>query len=388
MNAIRGVSLRDAAVVVFALLCMVALAVLNQPRATEHPITYSTYDASGGGYRAWYELLAREGVAVMRFEERAAFLDRSTRTLVIGDPPALAFPGDLERTDVAALAAWVKTGGRLVVLGDGTIALLLGSDLKLPKTTERPRASRGTAGISAEMRAAGVRAVAAFAPARLVPRSGDTTLVADNHGALVVRYRYGRGTVVYAIDGSALSNEHIAARDNARLAFALATMVGSGAPVAFDETVHGYLTPEHWWTALPRRFVYAVFAAAVVLAIALLGAAVRLGPPLLVDLPREATSAEYVEALAALYERAGAASKALGDALRSTRLAVAVPLGLTDDAPLHELASRTERADLRSALALLEDIATSETINDSNLVRGLGLALVLRREFGSHGRGR
>jgi uncharacterized protein DUF4350 len=383
VSALRGISLRDASVLAFALLCLIALALINQPRDAAHPVTYSTYDASGGGYRAWYELLSREGVAVSRFEERAAFLDRSTRTVVVSDPPPHAFRGDVARTDAAALAAWVKSGGRLVVVGDGAVVSLLRTDLKLRRTTEEP--SHSASRVSAELRAAGVRTVAAFATARLVPRLRDAILVSDRRGALVVRYPYGRGVVVDAIDGEAFSNERVATPDNARLAVAL---VGTGGPVAFDEAVHGYLTPEHWWTVLPRRFVLALLAACAALAIALVGAAVRLGPPLVLGDQRSATSAEYVDALAALYERAGAASKALRDAFRSTKRVVAGSLGLPDDAPLREFAARIERADLRSAFADLEALATYEAPHHANLVRGLALAHELRREFGSHDRRR
>lgn len=388
MSALRGISLRDAAVLAFALLSLIALALVNQPRTAEHPVTYSTYDASGGGYRAWYELLSREGVAVSRFEERAAFLDRSTRTVVLSDPPSLASRGDVASTDAAALAAWVKSGGRVVVLGDGAVVSLLRSDLKLPQTTEKASHARGATGVSTELRAAGVRSVAAFATARLAPRSRDAILVSDRRGALVVRYPYGRGVVVDAIDGEAFSNERIGTSDNARLAVALATLVGTGGSVAFDEAVHGYLTPEHWWMVLPRRFVLAILAACGVLAIALLGAAVRLGPPLALGDQRAATSAEYVDALAALYERAGAVSKALTDAFRSTRRVVAGSLGLPDDAPLREFAARIERADLRSAFADFEALARVKTPDHTNLVRGLALAHLLRREFGSHDRRR
>src|ERR1700694_1796779 len=84
--------------------------------------TYSSYDAHAGGYRAWYELLQREGMRVVRVEERPVCSDKSITTLIMS-PSLLESTLRVERTqdtsgmpqaiDLENLRDWVKRGGRL-----------------------------------------------------------------------------------------------------------------------------------------------------------------------------------------------------------------------------------------------------------------------------------
>ncbi len=386
MIRLRGLWSRDVGLLVLALAVIAGLAILRERRSAGNPVTYSSYDASGGGYRAWFELLQREGIAASRFEERAAFLDASTGLLVVSDEPgsaaALAAIGP---TEISALAEWIRRGGRIIVLGDDALVRLLRPALHLPETAS----DRGGAGrrVAPELAAAGVVRVPAVTSERLIPRSTDRILVSDRRGALIVSYFLGKGTIVDAIDAAAFANDAIAQPDRARLAVALITIAGTHAQVAFDETVHGYLVPEHWWTALPRRLVVAIIGALLVVGLALAGAAIRLGPPLPAPPSSEAQPWSYLDALATLYERARARHKVLSDAWRSTQRLIARGLGLADGVAAHDLAARMPSAELRGALADFERVAHAPTADDAGLVQGLQLAHGLRREFGSYGRG-
>jgi hypothetical protein len=320
--------------------------------------TYSSYDARSGGYQAWYELLEREGVNVSRFERAAAFLDGSIGTLIVSLPlpfdKNVIAPTEIDRV---AIDDWIARGGTIVSLGP--------FDLQphSPLAQVRFRVLS-----QARLQAMGVRSVSS----RLRPIVREGT--------------YKRGAIYLVQDEAVFSNKEIATADNARLAYALTRLHGGG-NVAFYETIHGYFVPEHWWLVAPPRLVYAIVAATLVVALALIGGAIRLGPPLVVSRRREATSLEYVDAVASLYARGHAVRQALSDALRSVKRTVATALALPDDLPTRELARHILIPDLRGALAELDVLATMPLPDERHLVRGANLAHLLRKEYQTHGRG-
>jgi len=390
MTALRRLPLVEIVLVALAAIVLTWLGVLRQQsEEAQKPLldSYSSYDAHSGGYRAWYELLQRERVRVERFEERPAFLERGLDTLVWAEP----LPFDPRQTantvaDVRALEDWIKAGGRLVYLGHDDAAAKQ-QLLKLPFSTNgKPKS--GAALVAPSLRALGIERVLPVTALRWKLRKSLNVLLADTAGPLVVRYSYGKGEIVAAIDETPFSNGRLARGDHARLAYALARPRAGAGRVAFDEAPHGFIVPEHWWAVVPRPLVVAIVVACFALLVAFVGAAIRLGPPLVPPQRSDATSSEFIDSLAALLERGRAAHKALDDALRSTTRVVAVALGLPDDTPAALLAARIERTDLRAAYQALVAAASATRPDDVILVRGIALAQQLRKEFISHGRPR
>ncbi len=366
----------------------------EQPDEGPRSDTYSSSDAAPGGYRAWYALLLRQGVGAARFEERPAFLDASVDTLIFSEPSSDALTGGHTRADDDALADWVHAGGRLVVLGADRFFERDKAAPKQPAAPPPPKraapaaaAERPMTEIAPQWRAAGVARLVSAAVERYRPRSGERVLASDALGALAVRYAYGKGEVIAVADRTLFANRRIATGDHARLAYLLGTPRVAGARTAFDESVHGYVAPEHWWTIVPRPLLVAILIVLATLALALLGAAIRLGPPIAAGRPREPTSAEFIDSLAALLARGGASRKALRDTYRATRRTLATALGIPEDAPAERIAARIERADLRGNFLELAKLSESAS-GPSNLVRGAALAHHLRKEFGTNVRPR
>jgi hypothetical protein len=350
--------LLESALVAAGIVILGFLGMVVEQRKHAQIDTYSSYDPRSGGYEAWYELLQREGVGVTRFERVAALLDTSIGTLIV----SLPLPFDTSAVqptsvDRAALDDWIGKGGTLVLLGPFEPA----PDSPLRRVRFRILSQK-------RLQEMGVRTV----------RRHTHPLVCEGS--------YRRGTIILVRDEALFSNKEIARADNARLAFALARPQ-RGTSVAFYETVHGYFVPEHWWLVAPRRLVIAIVVAALVVALALLGAAIRLGPPLMVAPRREATSLEYLDAVASLYARAHAVRQALRDMLHSAKRTVGKALSLPDDLPTRELARHIALPDVRGALAELDTLATMPSPDERHLVRGSRLAHLLRKEFETHGRG-
>jgi len=269
--------------------------------------THASGDYAFGGYRAWYEMLAREGVRVERFRRHHDELRASgVGTLVVSFPGAspagVASSVEWNARERDALRAWVRAGGRMIDVGitpsvdanDGKGELISGM--------ARHRAAgalRGPwAAVAGDVGPRGdVRLVA-------VKRARVDALLADAAGALVVRYRYGRGEVVSVADGAWFENRAIGRAGDARLAYLLAHALGG--TVAFDEAIRGDIVEKAWYRALSAPEVVALGIAALAGVLWLLYGIVPLGPAVPTRPPREPASDEFVDAVAALYGRARA----------------------------------------------------------------------------------
>lgn len=357
--------------------------------------TFSSYDAHSGGYRAWYELMAREGSRVERFERRPAFLDDSVGTLIAA-PNMIEFQmrsatsgdttGAPEAIDFEALRAWVKRGGRLVWITDGA----WDSELNLAPTSATGPAKDEAVSVALSPMTAGVSAVSGTGQRRIPfgKTQGGLPLIADGGGAVVAAYALGKGEIFIVTDQSVFSNARIAKADNARLAFALAH--APAGTVAFDEYLHGYAAGSSWWSILPAPVRVAAIIVLCGLLLLLAGTTLRFGPTARLPQNAERTSAEYLSSMAALLARGHAARKAVRDLVDTTMHDVARSVGLPDQASLSALASRVRfgengarRAD---ELIELDRLGGLDRPSDKELVRAAQLSASLRKEFTRYGR--
>jgi hypothetical protein len=358
----RPASQALAAAGVLALLALVA--VLTSRPETPRDDSYSSTGYDAGGYRAWAALLKREGVATTRFVLRPIELDDRIDTLVSAQPvPQLSDPAVRTAADVAALAAWVRRGGRLVYAGRNaalkaaeTNALAL--PFFLPDVGARGRLDGPDAAF--------VRSVAALGTDRmlLVEHAGVPVLF-DGNGEIVVRYPLGRGEIVAVSAAAPFANANLAHADNARLAYLLGRPRRPGGLVAFDDGIHGALIDRPWYRALPIPLRVSLALGAVALLLGLLGSTLRTGPALPLAPPREPSSAEFVDALAALHERIGARGEAR-DAIVHAALAAA---------------GSSEGDGPRRLTALLAAPAAT----DAELLAGAQRAYALRKDIGDDG---
>jgi hypothetical protein len=288
----------------FVVAAVIQLQHATAPAGPVRP-TRSSGDVRGGGYAAFAELLRREGVRVGTFDRRPAQLDDDVDTLIAAYAlPAAGGDAAAARTDADLddLRAWVARGGRLVVLGvDARVAPRERAVLGRPDVREATRRGAPLRGPLAR----GIGRIAFDGRVRFVAsRPDERVQLADAGGPLVIDVMIGRGVVRYVNDTLPFANNVLAAGDDARLAYALVRPRHPGGLVLFDESLHGALVDPSWWSIMPvwLRVMSAGWALTVVLALG--GGALRLGPPFVP--PRaEPTSAAFLDAVTALYERAG-----------------------------------------------------------------------------------
>jgi len=396
LTALRRLPPLETTIVVIAIALLVALSTYghhNQP--TPALDSFSSYDVASGGYRAYYELLAREGVHVDRFEQHPAFLDGSIDTLVWARP--LAFdPGATAATgaDLATLATWVRSGGRLLYFTSVAPPPAEVKALALPATAH-PRSRTAGAFIGPEFAAVGVRRLTASTSLSwIVTQRGSAqrralrVLLDDGRAAVIVSYALRRGTVTAVLDEGAFTNARISNGDTARLAVALTRPRRSGAYVSFDEALHGFITAQHWWQIVPRLFLVALGLMGLTLLVGLAGAGIRLGPPLDIKGATERSSSDFIDGLAALLQRGGAYGHTLVAATTSTTRIIAQALGLPEDSAPERVLVALEPGAERSAYEALLQTGARRACNERSFVHGIALAARLRKEYAAHGRSR
>jgi len=295
----------------------------------------SSYATTPTGTAALAALLDRDGRRVRRvrapLEKR---LPPADATAFVLDPVRLS--GD----EAAALARFVRDGGRLVAAGRGVERLA--AELRAGAPTadgDAPRALRvaapapETAAVR-EVRAPGERAWSdAGGALPLLAADGRTGAVALDRG----------GRLLLLADAGPLQNRALAEADNAALALGLAGPRGKD--TAFIESIHGY-EEATGLAAIPGRWVLTVSGLA--LAVVLFGFARgrRFGPPELAERELDPPRRAYVEALAASLARTQDRSRAAAPVRDAARATLARRSGLDADAGAAQWRRAAERLEL------------------------------------------
>lgn len=325
--------------------------------------TRSSEDYAFGGYHAWYDLEAHYGLAVQRFRLHHDELGGAGIDTLIVAFPAPGVTSVWNAAEARGLEDWVRAGGRAVVLGGLPPVTRIGGRPAAVRLTLANRAA-GTLRGPWSTRVASISDRGAMR-LRIASRTPAQVLLRDDGGPLVVSYRSGRGIYYVLADARPLENGALAAGDDARLAYLLAGPAHRGGVVAFDEAIRGEIIEKPWYRALTAPELLALALAAVAGLLWLLYGFVPLGPAVPLFAPREPTSEEFVEAVAALYARAGARAHAR-DALV---------------AEAHRALERAPRTAENAALqARIDAAAQNDPREDAALVAVARLARLAREE--------
>ncbi len=292
----------------------------------------SSYATAPAGAAAYAELLGRAGHPI----DQARSLPHdappsSDATVFLLDPPSVA------RADVEALAAFVRSGGRLVASG-----LSVDAARELGVTPPSPGRGGGVA------------------------RAGRLTLLTDGatwgraHGFLFTA-RLGRGVVDLLPDASPLQNRRLGAADDA--AFGLMLAGPSARPVVFLESYHGY-GRSAGLSALPLAWKLLLAGLALAALVWLVARGRRFGPPEPEGRDLPPPRREYVDSLAAVLLRGRRRDEAVEPVRREARRAVLARAALPADAPDADLEAAARRLGIPDdeAKALLHPARTDADV--------------------------
>jgi hypothetical protein len=164
--------------------------------------------------------------------------------------------------------------------------------------------------------------------------------IADNEGALLVDYAYGRGTIVVLSDPYIVANGGLKLEDNLQLAINI--LAGSGGLIAFDEYHQGKgVTQNAFASYFAGTPVLAIAAQVALLLLLLLWTnARRFGRPLPLPHVDRRSSLEFVASMAELQERSRAFDLAIENIYTRTRRVLARYAGVDYNSTRSEIATR------------------------------------------------
>ncbi len=260
-----------------------------------------------------YDVLRRQGLRVEPLESALA----SVPLPAVGEP-ALAVIVDAERTDLDAetrahLVSWVDAGGSLVIAGapetwprEFGMAPRFGSGLTVTATRGDPDTPEGGT----------EQAKLVWGRAIEPPANAESVAWLDDGTTYAAMVPYGEGVVLGLATGELMTNVGLARSRNSGAAVAILSHV-SGAEIRVAEEDDGVAPPTTPLAALSRAGLGVGLAHALVASLILfLAVGTRLSRPRPAPPPRSRAFAEHVEAVGALYARAGAASHALASYAR------------------------------------------------------------------------
>jgi uncharacterized protein DUF4350 len=287
----------------------------------------SSFSTRSDGAKAAYLVLKQLGHRVERSYDPIASLQLNpAETLLILASPA----DDPSQQDVRALRSFVTAGGVVLAYGPDAAPFLPGVHAWRHALEIDEGQREFLASIPASLTANAVQISARTIP----PPPLDSTYIpvfGTWREPAVVTSRWGQGRIVWCLDDTPLTNDGLSRAANVRL---LANAVGTPGDrvILWDERYHGL--ERSMWSYLARTPLPWAGGQLALGALAVLVAAGRRRGPVRARPSEPRTSPlEFVDTMAALYERAGAERAAIEGARAQLRRRIATLAGLQRSAP-------------------------------------------------------
>ncbi|MBI4470708.1 MAG: DUF4350 domain-containing protein [Acidobacteria bacterium] len=303
----------------------------------------SSYSSRAYGTKAFFTLLNRSGVQAVRWEDPLTGVSgrRDLSALFSIEPLS-----EWSEQESAAVAEWVRQGGRLV---------LIGRPLRWPFPIDsihleaKPRRWSVPRILFPSRLTSGLRNVQLTKHAVALELEGGPAIaqIGDTGGVLLLDMRYGDGEIILLGEPYLVANNGISSADNLILARNLVSGLRPGL-IAFDEYHHGYSSPGagqagstqailglwRYVARTPARFV--VVQVALITILGLYSASRRFGRTRPGKRTDRASSHEYISSFAQLLEGMRARSLALDHIYRGLLASARRTTGARGDVLLPE----------------------------------------------------
>ena len=361
-DADRKLLLAGAAIIVIFLVATAVLA--PPPEEFESPVP-STYSTQSAGAAAAYRLLNKLHYPIRRWENPPTELDAEGGNILLVLAAPMQPPSAAEKR---ALADFVADGGHVLFTGSGIGEYFPEAKLAHERSDPSPKSFAPNLPTRITRHAPHVSLQPQAVWKHL--NADQFQLYGESGASVVVSWPRGGGNILWWAGSTPLTNAGITREDN--LAFFLNSVGNweSGEPykIYWDEYFHGQRS-SLWGYVAKTALAWSGIQLAI-LALAILWTfGRRSGPVFVPAAPSRLSPLEFVDTLGGLYERAGAASSAIGIAALRLRTLLARQLGMAVNASTADLSEAAEmrlgwkKSGLRELLARVE--AASRDVRSS-----------------------
>jgi len=321
------------------LLMLTASVILSPPGEQLNSPVPSTYSAQSAGAEAAYLLLSQLHYPVRRWEEPPTELDADPREVLLILAEPIQPPSQKERK---ALLDFAQGGGHVLFTGSSIRNFFPGADVShippdpvwksfLPSIPNR--LARGVQTVTIQPQAYWGRL-----------NESQLALYGEPGAPAVVRWKLGRGFVLWWAGSTPLTNAGITRGDNLRF-FLNAVVNGSKDrphQIYWDEYFHGQRSS--LWSYFGKTSLAWSLLQLGLLAFAVIFTFSRRSGPVYIPAGISRLSPlEFIDTLGGLYERAGAASSAVSVSYLRLRTLLTRQLGLAAKTPDAQLAQAAEQ---------------------------------------------
>lgn len=291
----------------FALAVIILITIIAAP-GNNKLASGSTYNRAPEGYGAWYAFMQQQGTTVQRWQKPFSDLEKIKRPITllrINSQLSLA-PLDQQERE------WLEKGNTLVILGKWGQVTQAYFSTSPPSEVGRIKIDTRRRGQVEEKK----------------------MLLGDHAGAIVWQEKIGKGQVIYSTTPHLAANAYQDYLDNYKY---LAQLVSkSGKPIWVDEYIHGYKDADaitaaerDWVTYLAQKPLFpALIQTAILLLVLIWAKNRRFGGSIPLDTPIVDNSAAYIEALAAVLQKAESGDFVLDMVGSSEQMQLQKALGL------------------------------------------------------------
>lgn len=349
------------------LLALVVLAGILKSSEEEEEQFPSSYSAARGGAKAAYELLQALGFKT----EHWTGAPETLASMGKGHVLVLAEPVSVRPQEREAVRKFVAYGGRVLVTGRW--ATVLFPEVRPFAASIAKRSWRTYRALAPSDITRGAPSISMGESFVAISRPGEAMYGDSDTSAVVVRFSYGSGQVIWWADAVPLTNAGIRAPGNMELL--LNSLGDRKLTILWDEYFHGASTP--LWSYLKGTPVtWGLLQLGILLCAVLFTYSRRHGPIIVPPEASRLSPLEFVENLGYLYERARAAQITVDVALQRFRFQV-MQSGLRSSASLPDIAGAVAARTGAVASEVLRTLQACERASvNPKLTNSEALALV------------
>lgn len=347
--------------------------VLKSSEEEEEEQFPSSYSTARGGAKAAYELLQALGFKTEHWTGAPETLAGMGK----GHALVMAEPVSVQPQEREAVRKFVASGGRVLVTGRW--ATVLFPEIRPYAASIAKRSWRTYRALAPSDTTRGAPSISMGESFVAVSRPGEAMYGDSDTSAVVVRFSYGSGEVIWWAEAVPLTNAGIGAPGNMELL--LNSLGDRKLTVLWDEYFHGASTPL-WSYVRGTPVTWGLLQLGILFCAVLFTYSRRHGP---IIVPLEASRLsplEFVDNLGYLYERARGAQITLDVALQRFRFQV-MQSGLRSSASLPDIAAAVAA---RTGVAAAEVLGTLQACEQGSVNRKLtnSEALALVQELHSY----